>query len=699
MPSPTISVVIPTFNAEAFLEECLSSLLKQTFKDFEVILVNDGSTDNSLDIMTKLAKKDPRIKIIDQKNAGVSHARNIGISAAKGEYIIFMDADDYLIHNHVLKNIQSTAAKGHDVVMYNITYEGKQATYPLNTGVYETKNNLNEFLFNMIKEEHLNSPCNKLYRKDMLHKYKIRFDKNIKIGEDLLFNIEYFKHCNSVYYLNDNFYFYRTSNILSATSTYKKNKYLDLMFVNDKLARWASPRSKKLVNISKYIRIKNILSCMRDVANGHLNSMTVKKELLQYKKSNHKLIVRNCGAKLYLISLAYSYIDIRLIYMLITILYRKPKKELFIMKKINILQVSGSMDRGGTEAFLMNVLRNIDREKFNFIFLCFGNKKFDFEEEVTLLGAKIVRIADVKEVGVVRYVNSIKRVIKSENIDIVHAHTYYNSMFSMVAAKLSGVKVRITHSHFTESGQSLNPLKKIYNKAAESVISKYSTNYLACGDEAGTSLFPKNNFTVINNGIILEDFYYDAASRKNIRRSLNIPQDSVVIGHVGRFDRQKNHKFLVEIYSEYLKINQDSYLMLIGAGALENEIREQIERLGIKDNVLFLGKRSDVNKLYNAMDLFLLPSLYEGLPVTIVETQANGLKALISDNIDHSAKLTECVDFYGLGQDASSWAIKIQETNLRRTDTRAVMESSPYNIKKNILTIEKLYKDLFKRKG
>lgn len=369
------------------------------------------------------------------------------------------------------------------------------------------------------------------------------------------------------------------------------------------------------------------------------------------------------------------------------------------MKKINILQVAGSMDRGGTEAFLMNVLRNIDREKFNFVFLCFGDKKFDFEEEVALLGAKIVRIADVKEAGIIKYVYSIKKVIKSENIDIVHAHTYYNSMFSMVAAKLSGVKIRITHSHFTESGQSQNPLKKIYNRAAESFISKCSTNYLACGDEAGRSLFPKNKFTVINNGIILEDFFYDTASRKSIRKSLNIPQESVVIGHVGRFDQQKNHKFLVEIYSEYLKINQNSYLMLIGAGVLENEIREQIEKLGIKDNVLFLGKRSDVNKLYNAMDLFLLPSLYEGLPVTIVETQANGLMALISDNIDHAAKLTECVDFYGLDQDASSWAIKIKELDLHRADTRVVMESSPYNIKKNILTIEKMYKDFLKRKG
>lgn len=328
MTKPNISVIIPVFNAGEFLDECLSSLLKQTFKDFEAILVNDGSTDNSLDIMRKRAKKDARIKIIDQRNTGVSHARNTGLSVAKGEYIIFMDADDYLMHNQVLENIHSTGIKGHDVIMYNITYEGKRVTYPLEAGVYKTENNLDKFLFNMIKEEHLNSPCNKLYRKEILDKHKIRFDKNIKIGEDLLFNIEYFKRCNSVYYLNDNFYFYRTSNTLSVTSTYKKNKYLDLMFVNDALIRWAKPRSKKLVNISKYIRIKNILSCLRDVANGYLNGTIVKKELLQYKKSNPRLIVHNCGVKLYLISLVYSYIDIRLIYIPITILYRKPKKEI-----------------------------------------------------------------------------------------------------------------------------------------------------------------------------------------------------------------------------------------------------------------------------------------------------------------------------------------------------------------------------------
>lgn len=364
------------------------------------------------------------------------------------------------------------------------------------------------------------------------------------------------------------------------------------------------------------------------------------------------------------------------------------------MKKINILHVSGSMDRGGTEAFLMNMFRNINRDRFNFVFLCFGDKKFDYEEEVILLGGKIVRLANIKDIGPLKYVTNIKKIITQEHIDIVHAHTYYNSMFPMIAAKIAGVKVRITHSHFTQTGQSQNPIKKIYNKLAEVVISRYSTNYLACGEEAGRSLFPKKKFRIIPNGIALKDFYFNSKSREDIRKSLNIPQKSIVLGHVGRFDQQKNHKFLIEIYSEYLKINSDSHLILVGTGTLFDEVRKQVEQLEIQNNVIFLGKRSNVNELYNAMDLFLLPSLYEGLPVTVVETQANGLISVVSNTVDKSAKLTKAVHFISLGHDARYWAKKIAAMNFSRVETQEILESSDYNINQNISKIEHLYVNL-----
>lgn len=327
MKQSKISILVPIYNAEKFLGDCLTSIISQSYINIEIILINDGSADNSLSIAKKFASKDSRIKIINQKNAGVSAARNAGLDQASGEYVLFIDSDDYLPDTQVINKIHAATLKKGSVVMYNIIYEGKKTNYPLDEEVY-SGSDLNNFLFEMIKNEHFNSPCNKLYRKEILDKHAMRFNEKIKIGEDLLFNIEYFKHCNSVYYLNDNLYFYRTSNISSATSTYKKNKYLDLMIVNDALTRWTKTRSKKLVNISKYIRIKNILSCLRDLANDHLNSAATKTQILQYKKSNQRLIVLNCGIKLYLISLAYSHIDIRLIYMLIATLYRKPKKEI-----------------------------------------------------------------------------------------------------------------------------------------------------------------------------------------------------------------------------------------------------------------------------------------------------------------------------------------------------------------------------------
>lgn len=323
-----ITIIVPIYNAAEFVALCLESIVNQSYSNIEVILINDGSTDNSSRIIDDFASNDERIKIINQKNLGVSVARNRGIDNATGKYIIFIDADDYLLDIRALENVHTTSV-GHpcDVIMYDIKYEDKKTHYPLNEGGYFSKEDIDSFLFEVIKEEHFNSPCNKLYSKEILNKYNIRFDKNIKIGEDLLFNIDYFKHCSSLYYLNNNLYYYRTSNLLSATSTYKKKKYSNLMYVNDALSLWSNTRdSKKLVSVSKYIRIKNILSCMRDIANGRLPYSHVMRELQRYRESNRRLIVRNCGAKLYIISLIYSFIDMRLIYLLIKALYGKSKK-------------------------------------------------------------------------------------------------------------------------------------------------------------------------------------------------------------------------------------------------------------------------------------------------------------------------------------------------------------------------------------
>lgn len=364
-------------------------------------------------------------------------------------------------------------------------------------------------------------------------------------------------------------------------------------------------------------------------------------------------------------------------------------------KKIRILQIPGTMDRGGVEAFLMNTLRNIDREKYTFIFLCFEDKKYDYEDEIIALGGKIVRTPAVKKVGPFKHIKNIERVLRDEQIDIIHVHTYYNSMFSIIAGKRAGIKVRIVHSHNTMSEELPSLLKRVYFKVSRFIIGKYTTDYLACGQDAGEALFTKSKtFTIVDNGIILDDFYYRLDVRSRLRKELNIPVDYTVIMHVGRFDRQKNHDFLIDIYNEYVKLNPHSILILIGEGSLRTDIESKVNRLGIQENVAFLGKKTNVNELYNVADLFLFPSLHEGLPVTLVETQANGLVSLISDTIDKTTKFTACVNFYPLSHKAELWAKRISELNLNRVATKNVVEDSKYNMVKNVKKIEQLYENM-----
>ena len=362
------------------------------------------------------------------------------------------------------------------------------------------------------------------------------------------------------------------------------------------------------------------------------------------------------------------------------------------MKKIKILEVIGSMNMGGAETFLMNVLRNINKEKFEFYFLCYGNQKFDYEEEIKKLGGKIIRIESINKSNFLDYVSINKKVIQENGIDIVHSHTYYNSMFSILAAKKSGIKKIICHSHTTMSEPNPNVLKRFYYFISKRIINKYSNVFLACGEDAGKSLFySKNHFTIIDNGIILENFYYKENNRQEIEKALRINSKTTVIGHVGRFEKVKNHSFILDVFFEYKKINNNSKLLLIGDGLLKKEIEKKAVKMNLQKEILFLGKRNDVNKLYSRMDALLFPSLYEGLPLTLIEAQTNGLPILASDTIDKDVDISKKIVFYPLSKGEKMWAEKLNSIVNTRYDVNKIIENSVYNMKNNIYKLECIY--------
>lgn len=363
-------------------------------------------------------------------------------------------------------------------------------------------------------------------------------------------------------------------------------------------------------------------------------------------------------------------------------------------KRINVLHVIGTMDRGGAETFLMNVLRNIDSDKFRFVFLCFGDDPFDYEQEAVSLGASIRRIPPINiKKHFIRNVTNVIKIIKEEKIDILHAHMYYLSVYSIVAASCAGVKTRIVHSHNTRADDHPSFIKILIYKISSLLINALSTNRVACGRDAGISLFGGKSYTVINNGIDLQDFAYNHNSRAKIRKELQITNNDTVLLSVARFYEQKNHTFLIDIYAEYIKYNAKSKLVLVGDGPLRGAIEKKIKRFGITQNVIFAGKRSDTSDFYSAADIFVFPSLYEGLPVTLVEAQANGLRCLISDTIDEEAKLTDTVEFYPLSKSAKQWANKVSRIDMARNGEARHMQDSTYNITRTVEIIEKMYID------
>lgn len=360
-----------------------------------------------------------------------------------------------------------------------------------------------------------------------------------------------------------------------------------------------------------------------------------------------------------------------------------------VINKIKILHVHAGMNHGGVEATAMNILRHIDRERFSFVFLCLDGRKYDHEDELVKLGAKIVRTPAPRSMGLVNYIKAIRQIMREEKIDIVHAHS--NMVLSFIAAKSAGVKARIAHSHTTGTETVPGIPKKILIFISKIIINLLSTCRIACSNEAGTYLFGSRPFVTYSNGIILDNYRFSKKNRIAIRKGLTIPDDATVIGHVGRMVPVKNQTFLIQIFEHYLKLAPNSHLLLIGEGCQKHCNEQYVKSRNISDNVHFLGARRDIGDIYSAMDLFVLPSINEGLGMVIIEAQVNGLRSLVSDSVPQAVDLSDGVEFYSLKNSPSKWASKIYSMNLSRFNAKNIFKTSPYNIEISVKDIENLY--------
>lgn len=365
---------------------------------------------------------------------------------------------------------------------------------------------------------------------------------------------------------------------------------------------------------------------------------------------------------------------------------------------IRIAHIVGKWLGGGVEAVIMNYYRHIDRTKIQFDFLCDEDSTNIPYEEIEKIGGKVLLIPPYQDV--VKYHKELKKVLQDGNYRVVHSHINTLSVFSLCAAKSAGVPVRIAHSHSTTNKKEKK--KNLMKQVLRPFSKTFATDYMCCSELAGRWLFGdqeynEENVYLLNNAIDLEKFKYDESLRKKKRKELGIKNSTLVIGHIGRFVAQKNHDFLIDIFNEIHKQNADSILLLAGQGPLVDDIKNKVKELRLEDNVKFLGQRKDANELYQAFDVFLLPSLYEGLPVVGVEAQAVGLLCYLSDDMTKETKVLDTTKFMSLNDNANEWASNILRdiNKYKRIDTSKEMTAKNFNIKEEAKKLEEYYLKLY----
>ena len=352
---------------------------------------------------------------------------------------------------------------------------------------------------------------------------------------------------------------------------------------------------------------------------------------------------------------------------------------------------------GGIETYLINYYRNIDRSRIQFDFTNIYDSDLCFQQEMESYGAKIYKVFNYYK-HPIKYLKQVKKIIKDNDYKIVHCNMNSAVMlYPLIAAKLGGAKVIISHSHNSSSDKGF--LKTILHNINKHFIPLFSNTYFACSDKAGKWFYNKkilnsDKYFVINNAIDTKKFAYNLNSRVKKRQELGINDSTIVIGHVGRFNKQKNHNFLVDVFYKFHKKNPDSLLLLVGDGPLMSEIKNKVQLLKLSDCVNILGKRNDANELYQAMDIFALPSIYEGLPLVGVEAQVSGVKCIFSTNITKEVKLSTQTLFLPL--DVDKWCDEIKKLE-KTKHKRVTLKACNFDIIVESKKICGLYEELIKK--
>ncbi len=366
-------------------------------------------------------------------------------------------------------------------------------------------------------------------------------------------------------------------------------------------------------------------------------------------------------------------------------------------KTLRILQVSYGMDRGGAETLIMNIYRNIDRNKVQFDFLLHNPGKTAYEDEIESLGGRIHRIPRFLGYNRISYDRNLRKFLQNHpEYTIIHDHLMDSSQETFRVAKKLG-RITVAHSHIVEYYTHISDYIRFFFRRNLYRLSDYR---FACSKEAGEWLYRgKSDFTVLRNGIDTSRYEYSDEIRKEKRRELGIGENEFLITNIGRMVEQKNQKRLIDIFSLFNEKHPQSKLMIVGAGPLEKELREEAEKKGTGERVIFTGERSDVPALLSASDLFLFPSLYEGFGIVLIEAEAEGLPCVFSSNIPGDVDLMpDLLTRVNLSSSDKEWMEEMEKAaegkKRDRTGDYITVREKGYDIRESAEYMEKFYLSL-----
>lgn len=367
-----------------------------------------------------------------------------------------------------------------------------------------------------------------------------------------------------------------------------------------------------------------------------------------------------------------------------------------------ILHIVSAMDRGGAETLIMNVYRNIDKSQVQFDFIVHRSEQGDYDKEILELGGRVIRIASLGQLGPILYIKELTRIMRSFPYQAVHSHTDYQGGISSLAAKLSGIQHRICHSHSTNWQKGKRLKERIILKTLQTIIKVSATSYCSCSEEAGRFLFgdqslKQGKVNILKNGIDLMSFTkLNRNCKTKLLQELKLPEDSITIGHVGTFSKSKNQMFILKVLKKLLVKDSRFVVLLVGEGPLRQQVEKEAVKLGISDNIRFLGVQSDIPSIMKSFDIFLFPSIFEGFGIVALEAQSAGTPCVLSDVIPRSVDMgLGLVTFVNLAQGIEVWCDAINKgLLLNRPENNKIFNqilSKGYDIRNNIKDWISLY--------